>query len=113
MQQNYKIKIEEVKTKLKLICIIISICLAYWLQDAIIIFATSFIGAYTFIRGISLFAGGYPNEFTVIDLKNQGEDGQLKELITWRVWIYLVAIIIVTGLSIFIQFKIDHIFRKS
>ena len=89
-----------------IICIIISICLAYWLQDAIIIFATSFIGAYTFIRGISLFAGGYPNEFTVIDLKNQGEDGQLKELITWRVWIYLVAIIIATGLSIFIQFKI-------
>ena len=87
--------------------IIILIILAYFLKDIIIIFATSFIGAYTLIRGISLFAGGFPNEFTVIDLKQRDEIDQLKNILTWRVYVYLVAIVIATGLSIYIQFKIN------
>ena len=90
-----------------IICMIITIVLAFVLRDAIIIGATSFIGSYAFIRGISLFAGGYPSEFTLIDLKNQGEDEQLKKLITWRVWVYLAAIIIQTGLSVFAQIVIN------
>ena len=90
-----------------IICMIITIVLAFVLRDAIIIGATSFIGSYAFIRGISLFTGGYPSEFTLIDLKNQGEDEQLKKLITWRVWVYLAAIIIQTGLSVFAQIVIN------
>jgi len=39
--------------------------LAYYWREHIIILSTSMIGAYSFIRGISFFAGGFPNEFTL------------------------------------------------
>ena len=81
--------------------------MAYILKDIIIIFATSFIGSYCLIRGISLFEGSFPNEFTVIDLKEREEFDQLAELFTWRVYVYLASIVIATGLSIFIQIKIN------
>ena len=77
-----------------IISIIALIILAFFLKDIIIIFATSFIGAYTLIRGVSLIAGYFPSEFTVIDLKQRGETEQLKDLLTWRVYIYLVFILV-------------------
>lgn len=95
------------------ICIIAAVILAYFIQDIIIIIATSFIGSYTLIRGISLFAGHFPSEFTVMDLKAQGEDEQLKELFTWRVYVYLVFIVIACGLSIYIQFLIKKSTKES
>ena len=95
-----------------LVCIIALIVVAFFLKDAIIIFATSFIGAYTLIRGISFFAGGFPNEFTVMDLRSRGEYEQLKGLLTWKVYVYLAAIVVVTGLSIFIQIKINKGLKK-
>ena len=95
-----------------IVCIIGAVVLAFFLKEVIIIFATSFIGSYAFIRGISLFAGYFPSEFTVIDLKKRGEDAQLKELLTWRVYIYLVSIVIACGLSIFLQFKINKEIKK-
>ena len=91
----------------EVICMIAIIILSYFIKNFIIIFATSFIGAYTLIRGISLFAGGFPSEFTVMDLKQREELEQLDEILTWRVYVYLVFIVITTGLSIFIQFKIN------
>ena len=87
--------------------IIALIVVAFFLKDFIVIFATSFIGSYTLIRGISLFAGYFPSEFTVIDLKNRDEIDQLETLLTWRVYVYLASIVVSTGLSIFIQFKIN------
>ena len=95
------------------ICIIACVILAYFIQDIIIIIATSFIGSYTLIRGISLFAGHFPSEFTVIDLKAQGEDEQLRKLFTWRVYVYLVSIVIACGLSIYIQILIRKATKES
>lgn len=96
-----------------LICIIISIILAYFLRDYIIIISTSFIGAYAFIRGISLFAGYFPSEYTIIDLKNEGEKDQIKDLLTWRFYVYLVFIVITFGISVYIQFKINKKIKKK
>lgn len=95
------------------ICIIAAILLALWLNKAIVIGATSFIGSYAFIRGISLFAGYFPSEFTIIDLKNKGEDGQIAELITWRVYMYLGSMIICTGLSVYAQIVINRKFGQK
>lgn len=39
--------------------------IAYFKRITIIILTTSFIGSYFFIRGLSLFIGGYPNEITL------------------------------------------------
>ena len=90
------------------ICIIALIIVAFFFKPYIVIFATSFIGAYVFIRGISLFAGHFPSEFTIIDLKNQGETEQIKDLFTWRVYVYLSFTVIICGLSIFVQIKINN-----
>ena len=90
------------------ICIIGLIVVAFFFKPYIVIFATSFIGAYIFIRGISLFAGHFPSEFTIIDLKNQGETEQIKDLFTWRVYVYLSFTVIICGLSIFVQIKINN-----
>ena len=68
--------------------------------------ANSFIGSYALIRGISLFAGHFPSEYTVIDLKERGETAQLKKILTWRVYVYLAFIVITCGLSIYVQFKL-------
>ena len=89
------------------VCILVLIIVAFFLKNFIVIFATSFIGAYTLIRGISLFAGYFPSEFTVIDLKQREEFEQLETLLTWRVYVYLASMVVATGLSIFIQFKIN------
>jgi hypothetical protein len=40
--------------------------------DHALIMSTSIIGSYMFIRGISLYAGGYPNEFTLETLIKNG-----------------------------------------
>ncbi|MCQ2821431.1 MAG: TMEM198/TM7SF3 family protein [archaeon] len=47
------------------VCMAIFIVLAILLMDIIVIISTSFLGAYAFIRGISIFAGGFPNEGTM------------------------------------------------
>lgn len=96
-----------------LICLIACIVFAYFVKDIIIIIATSFIGSYTLIRGISLFAGHFPSEFTIMDLKAQGEDEQLKKLFTWRVYVYLVFIVIACALSIYVQILIKKHTKES
>ncbi len=40
---------------------------AFWKYKAFLIFATAFLGSYLEVRGASLFIGGYPNEFTMIE----------------------------------------------
>ena len=86
----------------------VMIAISFFFKKFIIIFATSFIGSYCFIRGISLFAGGFPDEITVMDLRAENETEQLSELLTWKVYVYLAAIVIATGLSIFAQYRLNR-----
>ena len=81
--------------------------MAYFFNKFIIIFSTSFIGSYCFIRGISLFAGKFPDEFQVMDLTTEGETEQLKELLTWEVYVYLAAMLVLCVISIVLQFKFN------
>jgi hypothetical protein len=81
------------------------IAVAFFFKKFIVIFATSLIGSYCLIRGISLVAGKFPDEMTVIDLRTRGEDEQLKALLTWQVYVYLAAIAVATVLSMIIQYK--------
>ena len=84
------------------ISIVACIILAYFPKSFIIILATYFIGSCALIRGSSLLAGHFPSEQTVIDLKERGETDQLKEILAWRVYVYLAFIVI----NIYIQFKL-------
>jgi len=47
-------------------CAILFALLTFVIYNHIIINSTAFMGAYFFWRGISLYAGGYPNEFELI-----------------------------------------------
>ena len=47
-------------------CGIVCALLTFVIYNHIIIISTAFMGAYFFWRGISLYAGGYPNEFELI-----------------------------------------------
>lgn len=59
-----------VNISLGVICGIASI----FLFNHVLIFATSIVGSYAFIRGISLYAGGYPDELDLIELIKYGGD---------------------------------------
>ena len=83
----------------------VMIAVAFFFNKFIIIFATSFIGAYCFIRGISLFAGGFPDEIKIMDLRGKGETEQLSDLLTWKVYVYLAAMVITTVLAVIAQYK--------
>jgi hypothetical protein len=48
--------------------------LSFRFYDKIVIFGTSFIGSYAFVRGISLFLGYFPSEITIIEKMSKGEN---------------------------------------
>ena len=58
-------------------------------------------GAYLFWRGISLYAGGFPNEF---DLIEQVQAGAKPHVNPWF-YAYLVAIIISCAGGAYVQYK--------
>jgi len=77
--------------------------LALWKYKWVLIFATAFIGSYLMVRAVSLFAGGYPNEFTLInDIKN-GDSSGVKH---WPFYLYLICIVGATAGGIILQFRI-------
>jgi len=63
---------------------------SFWKYKFIMIFATAFIGSYMMTRGVSLYLGGYPNEFTLVSQIKQG--GTLH----WPFYIYMAFIGILT-----------------
>lgn len=70
-------------------------CIRYKL---VLIVVTAFNGAYMVIRGISIFAGGYPNEFTLISkIKNKDLDS-----VPWEFYIYLLGIACLTGIGMLV-----------
>lgn len=70
--------------------------LSIFLFNHAVIFATSIVGSYAFIRGISLYAGGYPNEMQLIDMiKYQGLAG-----IDPRFYGYMAGFVVATTICI-------------
>ena len=94
-------------------CVVLTVLIAFYFKEVIITLFTSFIGSYLFVRGISLFTKYFPNEITIIDLKSRGEEEQLAELMTWRVYIYVLAIFIGTFLSIYAQGKVNKYYKEK
>ena len=78
--------------------------LSFFWYMYIVIVCTSIIGSYLFVRGISLFAGGYPNEFTIYE-RIRDQDMSRVPL---TFYLYLAGIIICVGIGIFIQIKIKN-----
>jgi hypothetical protein len=91
-----------------IISIIVCIIGAYFLVEHVIIFATSLIGSYAIIRGISLYAGGFPDESYVIDLIRNEEYDQLQNVLKPIVYVYLVGWLVLFVLGLFVQNKLKQ-----
>jgi len=62
-----------------------------FLFDYAVIITSAIFGAYALIRGVSMYAGGFINEFEIVMATNNGEIGEL----TFMMWIYISAIILI------------------
>ena len=72
-----------------------------WKYKWVLIGGTAFVGSYVFVRGWSLFIGGFPNEFTIITEINEGR----KVNIPGAYYAWLVAIILLTVVGVWWQSK--------
>ena len=55
-------------------CAIVAGLLTFVIYNHVIILTTSFMGAYLFWRGISMYAGAFPNEFDLIKQVQAGAE---------------------------------------
>jgi hypothetical protein len=74
------------------------------------IFGTASTGAYSFVRGISMYAGGYPSEVAVFTMLAEGADA--KELPT-AFYLYFFSMIILFVFGAIYQSKVRDIENKS
>ncbi|MCQ2820627.1 MAG: TMEM198/TM7SF3 family protein [archaeon] len=86
-----------------IVCMIVFGILALLFLKLAIIVSTSIIGGYMVIKGFSFFFGKFPDESELIALIKAKEKEQLKEIMTYHVYIYLVAWIILTVGGIMLQ----------
>lgn len=87
------------------ICVLVGVLIAVFAHKHLVILATAITGSYITVRGISFVAGSFPNEAEVTDLIARKEYGQLNDLMTWRVYLYLVGFSILLALGLFYQYK--------
>jgi hypothetical protein len=86
---------------LAIVCFLVTL----YAEKKAIMILTSFIGSYCLIRGISLYAGGFPNEF---DLPAQIKSGGIDfDSFPKAFYGYLVGIVVLWVLSGWFQFKHD------
>ena len=81
--------------------------LGLWVEKMVTIVATSFIGAYATIRGISLLAGGFPDVAKIFDLIEQQEWEQLTEMTKSWALLYIGGWVILGLGSMVFQCKKD------
>jgi hypothetical protein len=76
-------------------CALIAAGLSFVFYFHAVILSTSFVGSYFFVRGISLYAGGYPNEWALIEMIKSGAISH----ISYWFYLYLFFIIVLTVLT--------------
>lgn len=62
------------------LCLVLCAYIAFKYRQGLFVIATSLIGSYGFIRGISLYAGKFPNEDVIIKLIEKKEFTELSEV---------------------------------
>jgi len=93
--------------------ILVGLLLSYFLSDFIMITCTSFIGGYLLVRGISLFAGGFPDEQLIQDYMSKGEYDQLNKMLNWAAYLYFSAWIVLWIIGIIVQSKLNKEKKKD
>jgi len=93
-------------------CAVTAAALSFCFYEHVLIIMTSFGGSYMLIRGISFYAGGFPNEFTLAEELKAGDTSAMNN---WF-YLYMVCILLVSvGATIF-QYKTrpdtEHPYQK-
>ena len=105
----YKIDSEVVLWVLIILLALIVGLLSFVFFNFIVIFSTSFLGGYLLMRGLSLVAGGYPNEFTVYE---RIRDGDL-DSVPGTFYAYMVGVVIFAAAGMYLQLRMLSMLRKS
>lgn len=84
-------------------CGILAFIITFFVEKIVLIIVTSFLGSYAIIRGISMYAGGFPNETELHSLASKG-------LIDWTTFPkafygYLAGILVLSILTSVFQFR--------
>jgi hypothetical protein len=87
------------------VCFILGCLLGFWKEEEIAIISTAIVGGYAIVRGISVWAGGFPDERQVYELGSKGEWEQMRNLLTGVVYAYLAGFVVLSALGMIIQFK--------
>ena len=82
-------------------CGIAAAVLSFFFYEHVLINMTAFAGAYMLIRGISLYAGGFPNEFT---LAEQLKAGDTSAFTNWF-YLYMAGIVLMAVICSVVQYK--------
>lgn len=85
----------------------------YKFFEQVIIYLTSFLGAYALIRGVAVFAGHYPNEIFIYQQLLSSEGIPTFE---WQVYLYMASFVAVFISGVWVQHKHtsdDSDFQKS
>ena len=61
------------------------------------------------MRGIGLYAGGFPNEYVLIEMLETGEVSQIDPIF----YAYLSGIIVMTIIASLVQFKMFHTMEEK
>jgi len=85
------------------ICIIIISVAGGFMKDYMVCLATGMVGAYAFVRGISVFAGGYPDETYVMMLIQKGEYTQFGRVFGPMIYLYIGGIFLLTLIGFWTQ----------
>lgn len=82
-------------------CAAVAGVLVFVAYNHAVILASSLVGSYLFIRGISLYAGGFPDEFLLF---KEVKSGMLvNEPLTF--YLYLAGVVIATVISAVVQYR--------
>lgn len=97
-----------VKTNLAFWCVtvgtgVLIAIVSWYIEEYVIMFVTAFVGSYSFVRGISFYAGGFPNE---MELHRKFSTGAI-DWDTFNKWFYayVVAIVLMSVCSFGYQWK--------
>jgi len=79
---------------------LLSAMLAFCFYYHAVILATAFVGSYFFVRGISLYVGGFPNEWALME---QIKSGAISHIDYWF-YLYLTFILLLFLFSTWVQY---------
>jgi hypothetical protein len=86
-----------------IVCIGLTLLLAYLIKEIIVIVATSLVGAYSAVRGLSICLGGFPDESYTSKLIIYREFNQLGRAFGGKANMYLIGILLLFLLGMIIQ----------